>query len=167
MHSIKVLQSSKLNHSSDYIEQENEDKLTALEAVSERKSSVSAIKSSSSLNGSYSSLSTLELPSLPPELMGLLLTLPFFSKVTPSEGFLTEISHYLRVRKCGPQEIILKHGDMAKAMFFVIKGSLSVTSADREVEFSELESGSFCKEYLTIKLVKLVFYIMFKELPPS
>jgi Cyclic nucleotide-binding domain len=90
------------------------------------------------------SLSNQELPNLPSELSSLLMSLPFFRSLTPGSGFLADISAHLRVRKYGAQDIVLKHGDEAKALFFVIKGVLSVTSEDREVEFAELEPGSFC-----------------------
>lgn len=87
---------------------------------------------------------------LPTDINALLLTFPFFG--SSSQDFLGEISSCLHVRKFGPRgnipltlEIIVKQGEKGKAMFFIVKGTLQVTSADGEVELAVLESGSFCK----------------------
>lgn len=82
--------------------------------------------------------------SLPPDIYSALASFAFFNCVSPSADFLAEILPYLRIRKYGPHDVVLKYGDTAKAMFFTIKGILSVVSADREVEFAELTCGSFC-----------------------
>ena len=82
-------------------------------------------------------------PNLPADLIHLLHTLPFFAG-SCSDSFLAEISKGLRVRKCGPGDVLVKHGDKAKTMFFILKGTLNVVSQDREVELAELTSGSFC-----------------------
>ena len=90
-----------------------------------------------------------EMPYLPTEINNLLQTLPFFGDI-PSASFLQDISCSLHVRKYGPGDVVVKHGDKAKAMFFVFKGILIVTSDDREVELAELHSGTYFGEVATL-----------------
>ena len=82
---------------------------------------------------------------VPREIKALLHSLPFFSGLTESDQFIDTISKTLRIRKCKPGDIIVRQGEVAKAMFFIIKGTLKVISEDGEIDLAELSSGSYCK----------------------
>ncbi|KAJ3300093.1 hypothetical protein HK104_004562 [Borealophlyctis nickersoniae] len=43
-------------------------------------------------------------------------------------------------------DVVIKEGDPAKAMFFVVKGTVKVISADGEINFAELNPGNFFGE---------------------
>jgi Cyclic nucleotide-binding domain len=82
--------------------------------------------------------------SVPREIKTLLHSLPFFSGLTESDEFIDNISKTLRIRKCKPGDVIVSQGEVAKAMFFIIKGTLKVISEDGEIDFAELSSGTYC-----------------------
>jgi hypothetical protein len=82
---------------------------------------------------------------VPREIKTLLHSLPFFSGLTESDEFIDNISKTLRIRKCKPGDIIVRQGEIAKAMFFIIKGTLKVSSEDGEIDFAELSSGTYCE----------------------
>ncbi|KAI8903825.1 hypothetical protein EDD86DRAFT_214424 [Gorgonomyces haynaldii] len=83
----------------------------------------------------------------------MLQNLPFFEG-SPSEDFLVAIGRRLHMRKFDIGDVVVKHGDQAKAMFFILKGSLLVTSDDREVEFATLNAGSYFGEIAILYNVK-------------
>lgn len=85
------------------------------------------------------------LQSLPPEVGLILQSLPFCVGARDIPAFLESISANLRIRKYSPSDVVIHHGDQPKAMFFVIKGVLKVTSEDSEVDIAELGPGAFCK----------------------
>ncbi|KAL2914794.1 hypothetical protein HK105_205725 [Polyrhizophydium stewartii] len=86
------------------------------------------------------------LPAVPSELYSLLTTLPFFAGVSCTNDFLLEISKYMHVRKYSPGDSVVRQGETARAMFFIIKGSLRVISDDGEIDFGELSHGTFFGE---------------------
>lgn len=92
-----------------------------------------------------------DFPEAPPEIIQLLKTLPFFSGTPESNSFVNEISKYMHMRKFGPGDIVIRHGEAAKAIFFVIRGVLKVISEDGEIEFAELSHGTLCKAYLAFR----------------
>jgi CRP-like cAMP-binding protein len=73
----------------------------------------------------------------------LLLSLSFFKSGAESEGFIEELCKAVTVRTNSPGDIIIKQGDLAKAMFFIVKGTLMVISDDGEINFGELGAGSY------------------------
>ncbi|KAJ3354290.1 hypothetical protein HDU91_005787, partial [Kappamyces sp. JEL0680] len=82
---------------------------------------------------------------IPSRVKVLLHTLPFFSGLSESDDFIDEISKTLKFRKCQVGDVIIRQGEAARAMFFVIKGTLKVISEDGEIDLAELTSGSYCK----------------------
>ncbi|EGF82811.1 hypothetical protein BATDEDRAFT_34451 [Batrachochytrium dendrobatidis JAM81] len=83
---------------------------------------------------------------IPGELYTLLTRLPFFAGVSETDEFLHEICKTMTVRKYSPGDIVIHQGEVARAMFFIIKGSLKVVSEDDEVIFGELNHGTFFGE---------------------
>ncbi|KAJ3312470.1 hypothetical protein HDV04_003070 [Boothiomyces sp. JEL0838] len=84
-------------------------------------------------------------PAMPSDLQSQLYSLPFFSEVSDTKGFIEEISKVLSTRKFSPGDVVISQGDLGRAMFFIIKGTLKVISEDGEIEFAELNSGTYCK----------------------
>ena len=56
------------------------------------------------------------------------------------------IGSRLRPQVYLPQENILTEGSEAKVMYFLVRGSVAVTSLDTETTYAELHSGSFFGE---------------------
>lgn len=82
----------------------------------------------------------------PHDFKRLLLALPFFANLTPlsADLFLEDISNSLHLRKCKPGDIVIRQGEQARAVFFIIRGSLKVVSDDGEIELADLSAGSYC-----------------------
>jgi hypothetical protein len=60
-----------------------------------------------------------------------------------SEGFTNELCSKMRIRHQQPGDVIIQEGEIGRAMFFVVKGSVTVISADGERFFAELSAGNF------------------------
>lgn len=80
----------------------------------------------------------------PGDLYSLIRTFPLF-KMAPN-AFVIAVSAKLRIQQVSPQEYIVTQGDEAKAMYWILKGQVNVTSRDGESVFAELEAGSFFGE---------------------
>ncbi|KAJ3027550.1 hypothetical protein HDV00_011030 [Rhizophlyctis rosea] len=62
------------------------------------------------------------------------------------EAFLTDVAKVMHLRHMNAGDVILKEGDAAKAMFFVVKGCVKVISEDGEINYAELGPGNFFGE---------------------
>lgn len=82
---------------------------------------------------------------IPKEIKALLRILPFFTDLAESDDFLDDISQLFRVRKCKPGDVVIRQGETARAMFFILKGILNVISEDGEIYLAELSPGAYCK----------------------
>lgn len=83
-------------------------------------------------------------PSLPPDLLHRLKTFPLFSDAPHT--FFKAIAASLRLVQYRPQEYIVKQGEASMAMYWILRGSVGVTSADGEAVYAELTAGSFFGE---------------------
>jgi F-box/leucine-rich repeat protein 7 len=83
-------------------------------------------------------------PVLPQDILDLLRDFTLF-KDAP-ESFLNQISGRLRLIKAKAQEYIITEGDEAKAMYWLVKGHVSITSRDSEATYAELSPGNFFGE---------------------
>lgn len=81
---------------------------------------------------------------LPLELIDRLRSFPLFASAPDS--FLAAIGKFLRPQLFQPHEYILTEGDDAKAMYWLVRGSLRVTSRDGESTYAELKPGAFFGE---------------------
>jgi F-box/leucine-rich repeat protein 7 len=81
---------------------------------------------------------------LPLELTDRLRSFPLFANAPDS--FLVAIGKFLRPQLFQPHEYILTEGDDAKAMYWLVRGSLRVTSRDGESTYAELKPGAFFGE---------------------
>lgn len=81
---------------------------------------------------------------LPPELFSRLKDFALFEDAP--EPFLLALGRALRLIQYRPKEYIVKYGDPAKSMYWILRGTVAVTSADSEAVYAELAPGSFFGE---------------------
>ncbi|KAF1982522.1 RNI-like protein [Aulographum hederae CBS 113979] len=81
---------------------------------------------------------------LPLDLLDRLRSFPLF--VDAPDSFLVAIGTHLRPQLYNPHDYILTEGDDAKAMYWVVRGAVKVTSRDGESTFAHLKAGSFFGE---------------------
>ncbi|KAI8813706.1 hypothetical protein BJ742DRAFT_672450 [Cladochytrium replicatum] len=62
------------------------------------------------------------------------------------QDFFRDICGSMSLRHYQPGDVVVREGDMARAMFFVVKGTVTVISGDGEITFAELSAGSFFGE---------------------
>ncbi|KAI8974319.1 cyclic nucleotide-binding-like protein [Pilobolus umbonatus] len=80
-------------------------------------------------------------PSIPSELLQSLRQHSLFQR-TNNECFLEHLACSMHLRTYSPRDVILVEGEPAKAMFFLLKGSVDVCSADYERVYATLTKGS-------------------------
>lgn len=81
---------------------------------------------------------------VPPVLCDRLRDFPLFQNAPPA--FFDAIVKSLNVVQFHPQEYIVKYGEPACAMYWVLRGTVNVTSPDGEATYAELQEGSFFGE---------------------
>lgn len=91
-----------------------------------------------------SPLASSHIKALPLELIDRLRSFPLFQS-TP-ESFLIEVGQHLRPQLHAPNDYILTEGDEAKAIYWLVRGAVSVTSRDGESIYAELQPGAFFGE---------------------
>ncbi|KAI8877171.1 RNI-like protein [Backusella circina FSU 941] len=79
--------------------------------------------------------------SIPPELLQSLRQHSLFQR-TNNESFLEKIACCMHLRTYSPRDIIIVEGEPSKAMFFLLRGSVDVCSADFERIYATLPKGS-------------------------
>lgn len=103
--------------------------------------SVAASSSSSTSTLSTSSMEFSDDRSIPPELLQSLRQHSLFQR-TNNESFLEKLACCMHLRTYGPRDVIIVEGEPAKAMFFLLRGSVDVCSADFERIYATLPKGS-------------------------
>ncbi|KAI0183139.1 hypothetical protein EV127DRAFT_32602 [Xylaria flabelliformis] len=83
-------------------------------------------------------------PDMPLDLVDRMRSFPLF--MSASDDFLIAIGKYLRPQVHSAHDLILTEGDEAKAMYWLIRGVVAVTSRDGEAIYAELKPGSFFGE---------------------
>ncbi|KAI9371647.1 cyclic nucleotide-binding domain protein [Aspergillus egyptiacus] len=91
-----------------------------------------------------SPLASSNIQALPLDLIDRLRSFPLFQS-TP-ESFLIDVGQHLRPQLCAPNDYILTEGDEAKAIYWLVRGAVLVTSRDGESIYAELEPGAFFGE---------------------
>ncbi|KAK4511217.1 uncharacterized protein ATC70_012431 [Mucor velutinosus] len=100
-----------------------------------------ASAASSSASSSTSSMEFSDNRSIPPELLQSLRQHSLFQR-TNNESFLERLACCMHLRTYGPRDVIIVEGEQAKAMFFLLRGSVDVCSADFERIYATLPKGS-------------------------
>ncbi|OCK79775.1 cyclic nucleotide-binding domain-containing protein [Lepidopterella palustris CBS 459.81] len=81
---------------------------------------------------------------LPLDLLDRLRSFPLF--LSAPDSFLAAIGAHLRPQLYQPHDYILTEGDDAKAMYWLVRGAVRVTSRDGESTYAELKPGAFFGE---------------------
>ncbi|KAH7034284.1 hypothetical protein B0J12DRAFT_274655 [Macrophomina phaseolina] len=81
---------------------------------------------------------------LPLDLIDRLRSFPLF--LSAPDSFLAAIGTHLRPQLYSPHDTIVAEGDEAKAMYWLVRGAVRVTSRDGESTFAELRPGAFFGE---------------------
>ncbi|KAI0004713.1 cyclic nucleotide-binding domain-containing protein [Xylariaceae sp. FL0662B] len=91
-----------------------------------------------------SPLAASTIPDMPLDLLDRMRSFPLF-KSAPEE-FLVAIGKHLRPQVSSAHDHILTEGEEARAMYWLIRGVVSVTSRDGEAVYAELKPGCFFGE---------------------
>lgn len=81
---------------------------------------------------------------MPLDLIDRIRSFPLFE--TAPDAFLYEIGLVLKPQMYAPNDYIMTEGDDAKAMYWIVRGAVAVTSRDGESTYAELKPGSFVGE---------------------
>ncbi|KAK5992556.1 F-box/LRR-repeat 2-like protein [Cladobotryum mycophilum] len=81
---------------------------------------------------------------MPLDLVDRIRSFPLF--LSASEEFLIAIGNHLKPQVHGPNDHIVTEGDDAKAMYWLVRGVVAVTSRDGEAVYAELKAGAFFGE---------------------
>ena len=81
---------------------------------------------------------------LPLDLLDRLRSFPLF--LSAPDSFLAAIGTHLRPQLYQPHDPILTEGEHAKAMYWLVRGAVRVTSRDGESTYAELKPGAFFGE---------------------
>ncbi|PUU76274.1 hypothetical protein B9Z19DRAFT_991067 [Tuber borchii] len=81
---------------------------------------------------------------MPLVLLERLRSFPLF--LSAPEEFLSAVATHLRPQPYSPRDYILTEGDEAKAMYWLVRGAVAVTSRDGESTYAELRPGAFFGE---------------------
>lgn len=91
-----------------------------------------------------SPLTASTIPDMPLDLVDRIRSFPLF--VSAPDSFLAAIGKHLRPQVHSPHDHILTEGDDAKAMYWLVRGAVAVTSRDGEATYAELKPGAFFGE---------------------
>ncbi|KAL1962062.1 hypothetical protein VTN77DRAFT_648 [Rasamsonia byssochlamydoides] len=91
-----------------------------------------------------SPLASSQIQGMPLDLIDRIRSFPLFQS-TP-ESFLVEVGLHLRPQLHSPNDYIVTEGDEAKAMYWLVRGAVAVTSRDGESIHAELKPGAFFGE---------------------
>ncbi|KAI0127045.1 cyclic nucleotide-binding domain-containing protein [Xylariales sp. AK1849] len=91
-----------------------------------------------------SPLTASTIPDMPLDLLDRMRSFPLF--MSAPEDFLVAIGKHLRPQIHSAHDHVLTEGDDAKAMYWLVRGVVDVTSRDGEAVYAELKAGSFFGE---------------------
>ncbi|KAJ1330824.1 F-box and leucine-rich repeat protein 7 [Microdochium nivale] len=91
-----------------------------------------------------SPLTASTLPDMPLDLLDRMRSFPLF--MSAPEEFLVAIGKHLRPQVHSAHDHVLTEGEAAKAMYWLVRGVVAVTSRDGEAIYAELKAGSFFGE---------------------
>jgi len=91
-----------------------------------------------------SPLTASTIPDMPLDLVDRIRSFPLF--LSAPDSFLAAIGKHLRPQVHSPHDVILTEGDEARAMYWLVRGAVAVTSRDGEATYAELRPGAFFGE---------------------
>ncbi|PHH80877.1 hypothetical protein CDD82_1457 [Ophiocordyceps australis] len=81
---------------------------------------------------------------MPLDLVERIRSFPLFQSAP--DDFLVAVGNHLKPQVHGPNDHVVTEGDDAKAMYWLVRGVVAVTSRDGEAVYAELKSGAFFGE---------------------
>ena len=81
---------------------------------------------------------------MPLDMLDRIRSFPLFASAP--ESFLAAVGSHLRPQSHAPHDYILTEGDAARAMYWLVRGAVGVTSRDGESTYAELKPGAFFGE---------------------
>ena len=91
-----------------------------------------------------SPLTASPIPGMPLDLLDRIRSFPLF--ISAPEAFLAAIGTHLRPQMHSAHDYIVTEGDEARAMYWLVRGAVAVTSRDGESTYAELKPGAFFGE---------------------
>jgi F-box/leucine-rich repeat protein 7 len=91
-----------------------------------------------------SPLTASTIPDMPLDLVDRIRSFPLF--LSAPDSFLAAIGKHLRPQVHTAHDHVLTEGDDAKAMYWLVRGAVAVTSRDGEATYAELKPGAFFGE---------------------
>lgn len=91
-----------------------------------------------------SPLATSQFQGMPLDLIDRIRAFPLFQ--TAPDNFLYEVGLVLKPQMHAPNDYLMTEGDVAKAMYWIVRGAVAVCSRDGESTYAELKAGSFVGE---------------------
>ena len=91
-----------------------------------------------------SPLTASPIPGMPLDLLDRIRSFPLF--LSAPDAFLAAIGSHLRPQMHSAHDYILTEGEEAKAMYWIVRGAVAVTSRDGEATYAELKAGAFFGE---------------------
>ncbi|KAK5091637.1 hypothetical protein LTR05_001822 [Lithohypha guttulata] len=91
-----------------------------------------------------SPLATSQIQGMPLDLIERIRAFPLFQSAPDS--FLYEVGLVLKPQMYAPNDYLMTEGDVAKAMYWIVRGAVAVCSRDGESTYAELKAGSFVGE---------------------
>jgi F-box/leucine-rich repeat protein 7 len=91
-----------------------------------------------------SPLAASPIPGMPQDLLDRIRSFPLFQAAP--EAFLAAVGTHLRPQMHAAHDYIVTEGDEAKAMYWLVRGAVAVTSRDGEATYAELKPGAFFGE---------------------
>ena len=85
-------------------------------------------------------------PAIPPEVRKLLLSMSFLNVEDNPNAIIDDISKVLHMRMFSKGDFIMRQGEVARAVFFIVKGTIEIINDDGEITFAELSSGAYFGE---------------------
>ncbi|KXS20742.1 RNI-like protein [Gonapodya prolifera JEL478] len=105
-----------------------------------------AILSQDSSSSLPSTATSRDAGAVPSDLLDSLRSHPLFAAIPQRDQFVHDLAMKVHVRHVAPGDTVIREGERAAAMFFIVKGVVEVQSKDDEIVFAELGSGCFFGE---------------------
>lgn len=91
-----------------------------------------------------SPLTASTIPDMPLDLVDRIRSFPLF--MSAPDDFLAAVGAHLKLQVHSAHDVVLSEGDEAKAMYWLVRGVVAVTSRDGEAVYAELKPGAFFGE---------------------
>lgn len=81
---------------------------------------------------------------VPLEITSIIRDLPIFATVKANSQFIESIARMMHLKYYQIGDHVIRQGEVARAMFFVVRGTVNVCSDDGEITFASLVHPCYC-----------------------